>query len=451
MASLKHFRICLTLFLFLIIPGGCADIVQPSNASVCEDAFNARDYDTAIEKCTDRKSLAGAYLGKAGFDIVSLLKSSESPVETLEDPTSGAQLGSDVSAGASVMNILQIGTSQISSETDRLTAMETARTYLAKVSELLKDETASTLSGDEIFLEIFATLFDTILVYVETLDKGTTDDDGVPEPILTDTNGKQYLTDESGVPSPYLGDADGKAYKVNDGSTTPAPYFSDATGKAYKTNADGSVAQTVTVNGVVLTYTDNTTVTFTSQESVLSAVKVSLEYTDGTAATFDSATEAADSVKVALAYTDGSAAVFTDLNPNQEILPQLMEEVELDVQCVTISDADSALIKADGHIWDAEQYGAFCSIFREKIIETGTLDQIKEDMKAGNGIIFDITEVQAEVCAELVPMIESFSQFSTALNKLIEKAGSNTASDNDTISGSSAAIDELLAELGCSR
>ncbi|MBF0237353.1 MAG: hypothetical protein HQM12_06585 [SAR324 cluster bacterium] len=383
----------MTLFLFLIIPGGCADIVQPSNASVCEDAFNARDYDTAIEKCTDRKSLAGAYLGKAGFDIVSLLKSSESPVETLNDPT-GGQLGSDVSAGASVMNILQIGTAQISSSTDRLTAMETIRTYLAKVSELLKDKTASDLSGDEIFLEIFASLFDTVLVYVETLDTGTTDDDGVPEPILVDANGKQYLTDYNGVPTPYV---------------------SDTAGKAYKTNDDGTPVTSVTLDGIVLTYADNTTATFTSAEAASNAVKFALEYTDGTTAVFDDE-------------------------------QTLKSSLVLDIHCVSVANADSALIKTDGHIWTAEQYGAFCSIFKKNIDG----DSILADLLAGKGVTFDLTEVQAAVCIELTPMIESFRLFSAALNKLVEKAGSNTASDNDTISGSSAAIDDLLAELGCS-
>ena len=61
---------------FILSLSGCGDFVTETDEGACKDAIDQRDYDTAISACTSRKDKATAYMGKAGYDIVNLLKSS---------------------------------------------------------------------------------------------------------------------------------------------------------------------------------------------------------------------------------------------------------------------------------------------------------------------------------------------------------------------------------------
>ena len=91
--ALKIFN-SIKLILFLILVLGvitvltaCGDLVKESETGVCDSAIDARDYEKAISVCTDRKDIASAYMGLAGYDIVNLIKSSGTSTSTLTDPT----------------------------------------------------------------------------------------------------------------------------------------------------------------------------------------------------------------------------------------------------------------------------------------------------------------------------------------------------------------------------
>ena len=87
--ALKIFNSIKLILFFILVLGvitvltACGDLVKESDANACNSAIDARDYGTAKSICTDRKDIASAYMGLAGYDIINLLKSSETTVSKL--------------------------------------------------------------------------------------------------------------------------------------------------------------------------------------------------------------------------------------------------------------------------------------------------------------------------------------------------------------------------------
>ena len=76
--SLKKVFLWSFLYGIFVVLSGCGDFVKETDAEACDKAIDDRDYDTALSACTSRKDKATAYMGKAGYDIVNLLKASSS-------------------------------------------------------------------------------------------------------------------------------------------------------------------------------------------------------------------------------------------------------------------------------------------------------------------------------------------------------------------------------------
>ena len=179
--ALKIFN-SIKLILFLILVLGvitvltaCGDLVKESDANACNSAIDARDYETAKSICTDRKDIASAYMGLAGYDIINLLKSSETTVSKYTEPTA---LGTDDVAGASILNILQLSVAAIADNDTRATEISSSRTNLDSASALLQsslgDNSSSPLTTDEILLNTFAISFAMQLNQLEIYDNATT-------------------------------------------------------------------------------------------------------------------------------------------------------------------------------------------------------------------------------------------------------------------------------------
>jgi len=161
---------------------GCGDFVKETDAEACNKAIDGRDYDTALSACTSRKDKAAAWMGKAGYDIVNLLKSSSSAPSAYNAP-SNVQLGTDDISGASILNILQLSTSVISDDTERATAINNSKNYLDNASALLHPavmDNGTSVSADEILLNTFALAFSMQLYQVITYDNATTASSIVP-------------------------------------------------------------------------------------------------------------------------------------------------------------------------------------------------------------------------------------------------------------------------------
>jgi len=170
------------LFGIFFLVSGCGDFVKETDAEACKNAIDERDYETALSVCTSRKDKATAYMGKAGYDIVNLLKASSSSPSAYTAP-SGVSLGTDDISGATIMNILQMSTSVISDDTKRTTAIENAKNYLDNASALLHpylSDNSSPLSADEILLDTFALAFTMQLDQIITYDNATTATNIVP-------------------------------------------------------------------------------------------------------------------------------------------------------------------------------------------------------------------------------------------------------------------------------
>ena len=181
--ALKIFN-SIKLILFLILVLGvitvltaCGDLVKESDANACNSAIDARNYDEALSVCTSRKDKASAYMGKAGYDIVNLIKSSGTSTSTLTDPT-GSNLGKDDNVGASILNILQLSVADIADKNTRAAAISSSRTNLDSASALLQsslgDNSSSPLTTDEILLNTFAISFAMQLNQLEIYDNATT-------------------------------------------------------------------------------------------------------------------------------------------------------------------------------------------------------------------------------------------------------------------------------------
>ena len=160
----------------IFVLSGCGDFVKETDAEACNKAIDERDYDAALSTCTSRKDKATAYMGKAGYDIVNLLKSSSTAPSAYTAP-SGVSLGTDDISGASIQNILQLSADVISDDTKRTTAITNSKNYLDNASALLHpylSDNSSPLSADEILLDTFALAFSMQLYQVITYDNATT-------------------------------------------------------------------------------------------------------------------------------------------------------------------------------------------------------------------------------------------------------------------------------------
>ena len=169
---IMHWNIILGIFLVL---SACGDLVEESDAGACNSAIDSRNYDTALTACTSRKDKASAYMGKAGYDIINLIKSSGTPVPKFTTPTA---LGTDDVAGASILNILQLSVDVIADYETRATEIEKSRTNLHSAYELLQpslgDNSSDPLDTDEILLNTFAISFAMQLNQIMMFDNETT-------------------------------------------------------------------------------------------------------------------------------------------------------------------------------------------------------------------------------------------------------------------------------------
>ena len=175
-----HWNIIFGIFLAL---SACGDLVEESDAGACESAIDARNYDKAISVCTSRKDKASAYMGKAGYDIINMLKSSGSSATAYTKP-SGVSLGTDDVAGASILNILQRSVAVIADDDARATAIANSKTNLDSASAQLQpylNDNSQPLSTDEILLNTFAISFAMQLHQLESFDKKTTSTTVSPE------------------------------------------------------------------------------------------------------------------------------------------------------------------------------------------------------------------------------------------------------------------------------
>jgi hypothetical protein len=161
----------------------CGDLVKESETGACDSAIDSRNYDTALSVCTSRKDKASAYMGKAGYDIINLLKSSGSSVTAYTAP-SDVDLGTDDSSPASILNILQLSVAIISDNDTRATAISSSKTNLDSAYKLLQpslgDNSSSPLTTDEILLNTFAISFAMQLNQIILFDNKTTSTSTVP-------------------------------------------------------------------------------------------------------------------------------------------------------------------------------------------------------------------------------------------------------------------------------
>ena len=174
-----HWKIVFGIFLVL---SACSDLVKESDTGACDSAIDARNYDKALSVCTSRKDKASAYMGKAGYDIINLLKSSGSSEKAHTAP-SGVSLGTDDSAPASILHILQLSKAIIPDNNTRAAAISSSKTNLHSAYELLQpylNDNSSPLTTDEILLNTFAISFAMQLNQLEIFDNKTTSTSTLP-------------------------------------------------------------------------------------------------------------------------------------------------------------------------------------------------------------------------------------------------------------------------------
>ena len=180
--SLKKKFLWCTFYGIIISLSGCGDLVEETETESCNKAIDERNYDAALSACTSRKDLASAWMGKAGYDIVNLIKASSSAPSAYTAP-SGVSLGTDDISGASILNILQLSTDVYSDDTERANKIAESKNYLDKASALLHPaimDNDTTVSNDEILLNTFALAFSMQLYQVITYDNATTASSIVP-------------------------------------------------------------------------------------------------------------------------------------------------------------------------------------------------------------------------------------------------------------------------------
>ena len=180
--ALKKIFLWSLLYGIFLVLSGCGDFVKETDAKACNNAIDERDYDAALSVCTSRKDKATAWMGKAGYDIVNLLKSSSTAPSAYTTP-SGVSLGTDDISGASILNILRLSTDVYSDDTERATAIANSKNYLDNASYLLHPaiiDNSTPVSTDEILLNTFALAFSMQLYQVITYDNATTASSIVP-------------------------------------------------------------------------------------------------------------------------------------------------------------------------------------------------------------------------------------------------------------------------------
>ena len=186
--DLKVFNSLKKIYLWSLISGiifvlsGCSDFVKETDTEACKNSIDERDYDTALSACTSRKDLASAWMGKAGYDIVNLIKASTSAPSAYTAP-SGVSLGTDDITGAAILNILQLSTDVYDNDTIRATKIRDSKNFLDNASGLLHGylhDNSSPLSMDEILLDTYAIAFAMQLNQIILFDNGTTGDNMTP-------------------------------------------------------------------------------------------------------------------------------------------------------------------------------------------------------------------------------------------------------------------------------
>ena len=180
--ALKIFNSIKLILFFILVLGvitvltACGDLVKESDTGACDSAIDARNYDKAVSVCTSRKDKASALMGKAGYDIINLLKSSGSSATAYTAP-SDVSLGTDDVAGASILNILQLSVAVLDNDTKRAAAITSSKNNLDSASALLHpylSDNSSPLTTDEIFLNTFALSFAMQLNQIIIYDNATT-------------------------------------------------------------------------------------------------------------------------------------------------------------------------------------------------------------------------------------------------------------------------------------
>ena len=210
---IMHWNIILGIFLVL---SACGDLVEESGTVACDSAIDARNYDKAISVCTSRKDKASAYMGKAGYDIINMLKSSGSSATAYTKP-SGVSLGTDDVAGASILNILQLSVTAITDDDARATVIANSKTNLDSASALLQpylNDNSQPLSTDEILLNTFAISFAMQLHQLESFDKKTTSTTVSPEEGDNATNLDCTVVDNADLAGDNLTAMDGHLWST---------------------------------------------------------------------------------------------------------------------------------------------------------------------------------------------------------------------------------------------
>ena len=180
----------------LIALSGCGDFVEETDTGACNKALDERDYDTALSACTSRKDKASAWMGKAGYDVMNLIKASSSVPSAYTEPE-GVSLGTDDITGAAILNVLQLSTDVYDNDTIRATKIKDSKNFLDNASGLLHKhlhDNSSPLSMDEILLDTYAIAFAMQLNQIILYDNGTTGDNMTP----SGTAGNLTCTNVSG-------------------------------------------------------------------------------------------------------------------------------------------------------------------------------------------------------------------------------------------------------------
>lgn len=202
---MARFSYSTLIFIILILSvalglWGCRDLVKEDvKISACNKALNDRKYDTALSKCTARKDRAAAYLGKAGYDIISLLNSSSGKANN--NATIKALLGTENVSLSYTVNILKLGPNKIPDDTARETAMRNSKIASEKVVDLY-DHSLS-LTGEEMVLKTLGTMFAASLEIILLLDIGlatTLDITNNFRDNLVATRGKHLITADPSIP-----------------------------------------------------------------------------------------------------------------------------------------------------------------------------------------------------------------------------------------------------------
>ena len=188
--ALKIFNSIKLILFFILVLGvitvltACGDLVKESEKVACDSAMDARNYETALEICPDRKNKASAYMGMAGFDIVNLLKSSGSSSEKYEVDSSPG-LGTDDVTGLSILNILRLSVDDIPDNDTRATRIADSKNYFDNATALLhpclSDNCTPPITTDEILLDTFALAFAMQLNQLILYDNATTSTTTIPD------------------------------------------------------------------------------------------------------------------------------------------------------------------------------------------------------------------------------------------------------------------------------